>query len=206
MSKLTKLLDFLDSWWSWIMTHHWYSLPRNEIECCLENNIDLKDIIEIKDFVNKFDFMYYHYKEKIIDEYSNIDNIIKSNNLNPEYYWFSSLNNMIDKIYIKSKKDIKSKKICKWYIYFIKDNNWYVKIWKTIDIKSRSKKYVTENSNKVEIIHNIYYDNIDYWEAERIRHNYFIKKHHNREWFKLDDNDVKYINSFTKNQTPTPIL
>lgn len=202
MTKLWKLLEFLDNWWSWIMIYHWYSLPRKEIEYYLKKNIELKYMIDIRDFVNKFDYIYSYHKENIINEYKNIDNIIKSNNLNPDYYWFSSLENMIANIYKKPQKDIKPKKICKWYIYFIKDNNWYVKIWKTIDIKSRSKKYITENANKIDFIHSIYYDSIDYWEAEWIRHKYFYNKHHNRERFKLHQIDIDYIKSFEKNWIP----
>lgn len=78
----------------------------------------------------------------------------------------------------------------KWYIYIIKSWNYY-KIWKTKDIRKRSKKYITENPWKIEMIHS--YEVDDYTIEENRLHKKFKEKNHNREWFLLDENDILYL-------------
>lgn len=87
-----------------------------------------------------------------------------------------------------STKKIKRKII--WYIYLIKVWKFY-KIWKTININNRFNKYVTENPEKPELIHTFKSD--DYTKSELELHDKFKNKNYNREWFKLDKNDVLYI-------------
>ncbi len=78
-----------------------------------------------------------------------------------------------------------------WYVYFIKDSHWIIKVWKACDLKKRFNKYVTENSKEVKLIHSIMYD--DYNEAERIWHKTLVKYRDNREWFHIPDNVMERI-------------
>lgn len=78
-----------------------------------------------------------------------------------------------------------------WYVYFIQDSNWFVKIWKTINIKNRTKKYITENANEIKLINKIYYN--DYNKAEIMWHEFFENQRHNRERYKLNETDIRFI-------------
>lgn len=85
------------------------------------------------------------------------------------------------------------KKKIPWFIYLIKSLDHY-KIWKTTNIENRYKKYLTENPNKIELIH--YFKCNDYTEMEIFLHDKFKHKNHNREWFNLADEDILFIKSF----------
>lgn len=90
----------------------------------------------------------------------------------------------------KQGKIKKLPKKIKWYVYLIKI--WiYYKIWKTININTRFNKYITENPEKPELIH--IFETNDYTQTEIELHNKFNHKNHNREWFKLDQEDILFI-------------
>lgn len=84
----------------------------------------------------------------------------------------------------------KAKRPKKWIIYIIKTGKYY-KIWRTIDINKRFRKYITENPLKVELIYYYYTD--DYIKEEENLHNIFEHKKHNREWFNLNKDDILLI-------------
>jgi len=101
-------------------------------------------------------------------------------------------NNEIRKELFKPTKLIcnKNTQYKKWYIYIIKQWKYY-KIWKTIDIQSRIKKYITENPNEIELIHS--YKVKDYTSEEKILHNKYKNKNYRWEWFELSKEDILYI-------------
>lgn len=76
------------------------------------------------------------------------------------------------------------------FIYIIKSGEFY-KIGKTININNRFKKYITENPNRIELVYYFYVKNYSI-EEEKL-HDIFKHKQHNREWFKLDPEDILYI-------------
>lgn len=163
----------------------------NAIKYFIENNVDLK---VLKDIV-----MYKHYDCYVISEdinknYINLMKIFDDNDINKDYFWIRSPEE--NKLYIENLQKEKwnyKRKINKWYIYIIKSWEYY-KIWKTKNINKRSKKYITENPNEIEIVCIIESDDMDILEKEF--HNKFKDKKHNREWFNLCDEDILFFKSY----------
>lgn len=184
-----KLLDFLYNWDLFIIW--WYSIPRKEIEFYLENNLDLSFTLKIRDFLYYCDYTYEYDIDSFYDKYNNIKKFIDKNNINYNYYWFMWYEDLVSKIMdAKNNYKKKTKEKKSWYIYIIKSWDYY-KIWRTINIKKRINKYITENPNDVEVIH--YYKSNDYISSELNLHLKFKDKNHNREWFILNDEDILYI-------------
>lgn len=84
-----------------------------------------------------------------------------------------------------------AKPLIKWFIYFIQDSYWYIKIGKTVDIKSRLQKYISENSWEIKMIK--YIKSEDYTSEEIKFHKMFENKRHKWERFLLDKNDIDFI-------------
>ena len=103
---------------------------------------------------------------------------------------FKQWNIPIDTIKTQTeKKNIQKKKI-EWYIYLL-ENQWFHKIWKTINVQGRISSLATANPYPIKLIH--YYKTKDYTTEEERLHKKFKNKRHNLEWFQLDWNDIDYI-------------
>ena len=91
-------------------------------------------------------------------------------------------------------KRLEKKRIIKeGYIYVIKSGKYH-KIGRTLNFKHRIKKYITENPNKVKII--LCKKVNDYIGVENRLHSELKNKNYNREWFKLENEDINFINNF----------
>ena len=143
----------------------------NTRDCILQNNHWLLPTIEeIKKIKGNLKEMEKNissidielYNEKIYNEIYNIQNV---------------------------KSEIIKEKI--GYIYVYRDLDLY-KIWKTLNIKDRNKKYITENPRAI-MIHNYKTNNYD--EEELILHKKFEDKRIRWEWLKLNEKDILYIKS-----------
>lgn len=85
-------------------------------------------------------------------------------------------------------KKVKSK-ISRW-VYVYKSQDLY-KIGRSKSEDCRIKKYITENPHELVLIHKAYVE--DYIDAEKDLHDTFADRRHSREWFKLDELDIKTI-------------
>jgi len=190
MEKLDKLLNFIERdflWQKWIFI--WNALiDRYEIDFFLENNLDLEFILKIRYFLNYFNYNFRYNRKQLLKDFNEIKNFLNKNNINWKYYWFKEFDELVKEFAEKKEKE-KIKDI-EWYIYIIKSWQYY-KIWKTINIKNRISKYITENPNKIELIYSFKTKN--YSKIEEELHKKFENKKHNREWFKLTKNDLKFI-------------
>lgn len=202
MAKITKqteqLLDFLYNINnSSCLMVWWYCIDREGLDYFIKNNLDFNDLLAIKQYQRNMELYIHNPSNKdIYEEHAKIKNIFIKNNINWDYFWFKDIDETIKYIKEENKKKKQNNHIGneytdkKWYVYLIKQGEYY-KIWKTIDLKSRFKKYITENPNECELIHSYLVD--EYWREEERLHKRFAHKNHNREWFLLDDNDVEYI-------------
>lgn len=84
----------------------------------------------------------------------------------------------------------KNKDLLPGYIYIYKQGEYY-KIGRSKTSDCRIKKYVTENPNEIELVYKVKVD--DYIDEEKKLHNLFSEKLHNREWFKLTDDDIQQV-------------
>lgn len=134
--------------------------------------------------------MYYHQDQyRILETYHKYKSICDNNGI--EINYFVNIDEFFKEMNIRYKKQDKIKNR-QWYIYIIKSWDYY-KIWKTIDVKKRIKKYITENPNEIELIHS--FESADYDRQELELHYKFKSKNHNREWFMLDANDILFLKS-----------
>lgn len=85
------------------------------------------------------------------------------------------------------------RKITEGYIYVIKVNE-YFKIGKSTDIKTRIKRYITENPYEIKVI--IFKKVKDHTKTENYLLKRFKNKKHKNEWFLLDDNDLVSIKNY----------
>jgi hypothetical protein len=78
----------------------------------------------------------------------------------------------------------------KWYFYIF-ECNWIYKIWITWDIKTRYKKYTTENpfETKIYKVWELYWNQ----EIETYLKRKFILKQFKWEWFRFNKDDLLYI-------------
>ena len=114
------------------------------------------------------------------------------------YNWFSDKmeeireeeekerNNILKREPLKKKKQ-------EGYIYVIKSNKRY-KIGRTLNLEQRIEKYITENPDKIEVI--LCEKVKDYVGVEKELHLIFEYKNHNREWFNLNNEDIKSIKNY----------
>lgn len=123
--------------------------------------------------------------EKAIKKWKYNQTIFKYNR-----YWERQMYEQLDKMRWP-KEQIRNK--IKWHIYFIKDSLWFIKIWKSKDFNKRHKKYITENSQEIEVIKVI--DSLDITWDERKYHDMFKSKRKNWERFELDKEDIYFIMS-----------
>jgi len=79
------------------------------------------------------------------------------------------------------------------YIYVIKSQDNY-KIGVTNNIKTRTKKYITESPHKIKVI--ISAKANDYLNKERFLHNYFKESRIRGEWFSLTEQDIQTITAY----------
>jgi len=195
MSELEDFIDWLWIWWGFD------SFNSNII------SIWKKDLIRLyKTWIKKSELeVLFHWRSwwwTIIDwwacninpheRYSLIKNIC-------EKYWlvkdfFNIMDSYEDHLeYMKSKGN--ENKIINlnqyWYVYFIKDSNWFVKVWKTNNKENRIKKYITENANPIDVLKIIQYE--DYHKAEKRWHKILKQFNHNREWFNISEDIVEKI-------------
>ena len=80
------------------------------------------------------------------------------------------------------------------FIYIIKSNGLY-KIGKTIDLKSREKKYITENPFGIELIYSKLVNNYSEYERKLLDH-FKDKLVLGNEWFRLTDKDLIFIKQY----------
>lgn len=122
------------------------------------------------------------------------DEEIKEHNSKAEDEQISSYSRVLQKE--KSKRNIQD-----GYIYVIKSGEYY-KIGRTVCLKDRIKKYITENPNEVKVLLNEKV--VDYVDVEDKLLKMFKKKKHRGEWFKLDNSDIDIIKNYLKeNETKT---
>ena len=85
----------------------------------------------------------------------------------------------------------KPKKLAqKGFIYIVKSNNLY-KIGRALDIKQRTKTYRTENPFGIQVV--FQKEVSDYIKIEKQLLDKFKNKQFRGEWFRLDKNDVKWV-------------
>ena len=178
---MEKFIDFL-FWENEILTitsKMWitFSYSKCEFKEFYKKNLTFSDLEELKRKC------YACEMRKSIEIYSEIKDFCDKYNLNIDY--FIDIEEITKKeepeVFIENKHG---------FIYLIKVWEFY-KIWKTINIKSRFKKYQTENPNKAELIH--YFHTNDYTKKEKELHLKFKEKNHNREWFKLNNEDILFF-------------
>lgn len=137
---------------------------------------------EIKEIIDFFQNMYDSYKD---------DSEIELYNKNLR-------KKIAEEMEEKYQKTLKERKpyAKDWYVYFVQDSHWFVKIWWSKNPEKRLSKFITENSWKIELIHQIYCD--DRFKRESEFHNMFSEKRMNWEWFDLSDSDINKILSIKK--------
>jgi len=80
------------------------------------------------------------------------------------------------------------------FIYVIKSNRLY-KIGKTIDLKSRERKYITENPFGIELVYSKLVSDYSKYERKLLDH-FKDKLILGNEWFKLTDKDLTFIKQY----------
>jgi len=110
---------------------------------------------------------------------------IKKNNKEINDYWKKKDNHLI-----KNNKKI----VSSGYIYIYKQEDFY-KIGKSKRLDCRNIKYITENPKQIELVFKAFVN--DYDGAEIELHKLFKDSHHNREWFCLNKNNIKFIKDIT---------
>lgn len=189
--------------WLWMVKYHYWpkimislnEFDAEELKMYYEKGISLDFAIEYKNMIDHINSVWHlPAKEEMIEYYNRIIDIENK-------YWIVYRHRTLEEAFTAldnfNNKPKNNKKT--WYVYFIKDINWKVKIWKSKKPISRFKKYITENSEHIDVLHIIEYTEIDYWEAEKMRHKHFEDKNHNRERFNLETADIEYITSKEKN-------
>lgn len=172
------------SWW-WISSY-----SKEDIEFVYNKWLSFSLLRELYNLETVLEMYYYQDNvSTIIDEHLKYKIIC-------DRYWidikhFIHIDIFIEKMGNKywEQKDSKNKK---WYIYIIKSWGYY-KIWKTINLNNRVKKYITENPNEIELIHS--FESDDYTKQEFELHLKFKEKNYNREWFMLDADDILFLKS-----------
>lgn len=148
----------------------------NNTAIMINNSGYLPDIKQIKALIHGLSNFVDEYDQENIDaENESIRNHFKNNEI---------LNKKIEKEKIDKKPG---------YVYFIKDNLDNIKIGLAQNIEKRFKNY-TEMAYDPEIIFLLKcHDTV---KVEKYFHNKFASKRFKGEWFKLDSEDIKFINSF----------
>lgn len=185
-NKINNLLDYMYN--SWFYNIH----KRDTIEYFINNNLDLRFISRLDNYLQNFDYHQDNDRISLYKESLELKEFLDNNNLNRDYFWFRTYEDnekYYNEIKIKQQNNKKSKKI-KWHIYIIQSWEYY-KIWRTKNIKKRKNKYITENPNEIIILHSYEHDNII--AEEKRLHKKFSDKKHNREWFSLSEEDILYI-------------
>ncbi len=96
------------------------------------------------------------------------------------------------KIQLNKQENKRQKKKTKGHIYVVESRGKF-KIGKTKHLRSRLKKYVTENPDEVKTVH--VFDGDDRELEEARIHKKFSQKRIHGEWFALSDEDLNYIKS-----------
>lgn len=125
---------------------------------------------------------------KIKENFSILEKYIIDNNINIREYNSKKLEDNFK--VSKNELIIKEPKNNKWFIYVIKSWHLY-KVWKTKNLKTRTKKYITENPYLLELIH--CYEVLDMTKEEKRLHLIFSDKRKRWEWFLLSKEDILYI-------------
>lgn len=126
--------------------------------------------------------------DKIKENLCEMEKYIIENNLNIKEYNSKKLEDEFNEF--KKETKIKERKISKWFIYVIRSWDLY-KVWKTNNIKTRTKKYITENPYLLDLIH--CYETLDMTQEEERLHLLFSDKRKRWEWFSLSEDDILYI-------------
>lgn len=141
----------------------------------------------------------------INNAYPSIEEILEIRKTCEEYVYEMKNNDNINKlnkrICEKEKKEFEKIKNKKkepriWYVYFIRDSQWYTKIWWSKNPIKRLSTFITENSWEMTLVHQIYCN--DRFKRESEFHNMFSEKRMNWEWFDLSDSDINKILSIKK--------
>ena len=93
----------------------------------------------------------------------------------------------------KEKRDREIKRIDKGWLYVIECDG-FSKIGKTINPKSRTAKYISENPHEISV--KVLIEVEHHSEKEEALHKMFNKKLFRGEWFKLDNKDFKTIKRY----------
>lgn len=176
-SRYWNVLSFMD----WIWVDNIIKLYNTWIK-----KVELQMLIDWK---NHWD--WYWFTDEFVKYYNEVCKICKTYWLSKDF--FGILNSFEEhEMLIKQRKEL-TKKIrkVKWYIYFIKDCHWHIKVWKTKEDKNRVRKYVTENSEPIEVLTLIEYE--DYNLAEKRWHEILKDFNYNRERFKIPEEIVWMI-------------
>lgn len=175
-------------WWSYFQSEH--------IRFALENGLTLHEafyVIWEEDNI-KQGLIYRFYKiEDAFNKYEALEKFIHEKWLIREDLMdseeFDDLLNYTNFVRLENIKS-QPQKDKSGYIYLI-ESTWVYKIGKTKNISSRIKKYITENPNKITLIHAYHTKNCT---KEEIRlHEKFQEKRVRWEWFHLSDTDINYI-------------
>lgn len=170
--------------WSWRSWINWYD--KKILQLFYNKWLPFSKLKELFSMQIYSEMFYKHDLWKFFEYYKEKKIFCDKNWLDINYFFDLDefLNSMKKQDILKNPK--------KWFIYIIKSWEFY-KIWKTININKRIKKYITENPNEIEIIH--FFETKDYDLKEKQLHDKFKQKNHNREWFKLNNNDVLFLKS-----------
>lgn len=163
------------------------SYKKIDIEFAYKKWLSFSFLKELYWLESTLEMYYYQDRYLVLDTYYKYKFICDNNGI--EINYFVNIDEFFEKMNTKhsGRNDRKWKK---WYIYLIKSWDYY-KIWKTIDIKKRVKRYITENPNEIELIHS--FESLDYDRQELELHHKFKSKNHNREWFILNADDILFF-------------
>lgn len=132
--------------------------------------------------------------KKLIDEFLKMsDNEIKEYNDVVDEEWRIEM----EKVNEECSKEYKINKPSKGYIYIYKQKDLY-KIGKSKKFDCRFKKYVTENPEPIELVFKA--SSNDYSLAEESLHIKFTSSNYNREWFRLNDNDLDLLRNIKESE------
>lgn len=104
---------------------------------------------------------------------------------------------------IKSKSNkTEQKKKSPWYIYFVINDKWHIKIWRTKNIKNRISSLQTSSSTPLLLLW--YYNCDDMVNEEKVLHEEYKHRIIYNEWFDISKEDIeKRFTSYniTRNET-----
>lgn len=164
-----------------------YGYKKEDLLFIYEKWLSFSLLRELYDLEMTLNMYYFQDRNLVLETYYNYKSICDENWISINY--FLDIDQFFEKMKTKHTTQ-KTKKSKQWYIYIIKSWDYY-KIWKTLDLKNRIKRYITENPNEIEVIHSFQVEDYDRQELEL--HYKFKSKNHNREWFMLDGDDILFL-------------